>query len=236
MSNEKSLSESQPWLSEPNEATWVDPHSSYTCAILRVGKLGHLCGYVQLPLDHPLNGGKEYFSLDADEILARGPAIFAEARASQKLTSIQVHGGITYNAKGLPGSSILTEGSRKEHYWIGFDCCHSDDLLPGLKPAVANNYTYRSWDFVQAEVTELAAQLKAFEAPRTAGSAETQAILLSHHQHLSAFYQQHQGLFLGWNSLSRVHLWQMIQNAAEAANWDKLGVLLALHWSKTEKG
>lgn len=87
-----------PWIDEPDSDAWVD--RGYLCAIRR-NFMGALCGYVGIPLDHPL-------------LYHQFPA-----QVKGKVEgSIDVHGGVTFNEE--------IEGV----YWIGFDCSHYMDYMP----------------------------------------------------------------------------------------------------------
>lgn len=61
----------KPWLTEPSDVRFE--HCGYACRITRNAVMGHLCGYVTLPKDHPWRTCD-----DVDNIPAR------------------VHGGLTY--------------------------------------------------------------------------------------------------------------------------------------------
>lgn len=74
------------------------------------------CGYVQLPVNHPLCGIN-----DIDNI---------------KITSLRIHGGITYN----------------EHNVLGFDCMHIDDNIVDCNE-----------EFVRRQLIDLIDQLKELE-------------------------------------------------------------------------
>lgn len=45
-----------PWDYEPDRDTWTDEATGLPCVAQRAGTLGHWCGYVGLPDDHPLHG------------------------------------------------------------------------------------------------------------------------------------------------------------------------------------
>jgi hypothetical protein len=62
-----------PWQDEPDTLMWMD--RGYACEIMRSGSIGHLCGYVTVPITHPWHG---VFYDDAP------------------VANITVHGGITY--------------------------------------------------------------------------------------------------------------------------------------------
>lgn len=63
-----------PWKNEPDRVTWIDPATSYPCAVIRTN-LGHLCGYVGVGELHP------WFRID-DSSIAPAP---------------EVHGGLTFS-------------------------------------------------------------------------------------------------------------------------------------------
>lgn len=60
----------KPWETEPNST--IFSHQGYKCEVKRVANLGHLCGYVTLPDNHP-DVGKAYDDID-----------------------VSVHGGLTF--------------------------------------------------------------------------------------------------------------------------------------------
>lgn len=60
---------------------------------------------------------------------------------------IIVHGGLTYS-------------QQEDEYWvIGFDCAHSEDLVPNLDDKTINNDTYRDMEYVENEIREIINQL-----------------------------------------------------------------------------
>lgn len=128
----------RPWETEPNHAEWVDEDTGYKCRIQRHGDLGHLCGYVGIPKNHPLYG-RNY---DDDAV------------------DIQVHGGLTYADSDEDWGGGL--------WWFGFDCSHGGDLSPKLLMVLfeknrfdfGRHEVYRTWEYVEREVRELSAQLR----------------------------------------------------------------------------
>lgn len=91
---------------------------------------------------------------------------------------VQVHGGLTFSnlcADGEPEDGIChtpESGRPANVWWFGFDCGHSNDLMPPTgDPRIDNLFSrletndlwggrvYRDFPYVQAEVTQLAAQL-----------------------------------------------------------------------------
>jgi len=73
----KSLNPTKPWLNEPNSLIWQDKKTGLICEIHRNPKMGHLCGYVNIPENHPLIE-KDYNDLN-----------------------FNVHGGVTFSNKLL---------------------------------------------------------------------------------------------------------------------------------------
>lgn len=136
---------SGPWDDEPDKATWVDPATGLDCMIHR-GPMGALCGYVGVTEGHP------------------------EFEVSYHEVDVRVHGGLTYSdfCRETDDESygichVPEPGRPDKVWWLGFDCGHYNDLIPGM-----SNYLYPTgephyWTFdeVKAEVERLAAQLVA---------------------------------------------------------------------------
>lgn len=77
-------------------------HAGFKCTVIKHSTMGHYCGYVWLPKDHPLvDQGERYIN---------------------NLAS--VHGGVTYNA--------WEEVGKEKFYVVGFDCGHAGDYVPSL--------------------------------------------------------------------------------------------------------
>lgn len=137
-----------PWNEEPDLIEWRDAVTGYPCLIVR-NDFGALCGYVGLPPEHPLHG-KDYDDANVD-----------------------VHGGLTYaNACGGDICHMPRTGESDDVWWLGFDCAHSGDLVPGLTMLAGTAgfkerawETYKNVDYVEERVTSLAEQLKALANP-----------------------------------------------------------------------
>ena len=145
-----------PWDAEPDKVVWVDPRTNLDCMAHR-GPLGSWCGYVGVPEGHP-DFGQGY-----DDVAA------------------SAHGGLTYGAKCCPTDDpggglchIPQAGRPVDVWWLGFDCAHWQDYVPGMREPIASleaqgipwplrdqgwGEEYRTLDYVVAEVTDLAAQL-----------------------------------------------------------------------------
>ena len=68
---------------------------------------------------------------------------------------LEVHGGVTYSNL----SSIRDKMAEvKKVWWIGFDCGHYDDYLPGF-PELYSSANYKDIDYVIAELEHLIEQL-----------------------------------------------------------------------------
>jgi hypothetical protein len=127
----------RPWESEPDRADWVDDATGYKCRIVRNPISLNLNGYVGVPKGHAL-WGEHYNNVDG----------------------IDVHGGITYSEEGDDG-----------HWWFGFDTAHADDFSPGIVTTLLrvstrkdimfyNSNDYKTWEFVEDEISCLAEQLR----------------------------------------------------------------------------
>ena len=136
-----------PWNNEPDKAQWQDKATGLPCLIVR-GPLGALCGYVGVPPGHPAYGKGD---VDAD-----------------------VHGGLTFSNGCSPGPEnrsvchIPDSGESDSVWWLGFDCGHAFDLIPGIMAVLARvksrtgpyfGEEYRCFAYVKREVRNLAAQL-----------------------------------------------------------------------------
>jgi hypothetical protein len=106
------------WDDEPNYAFF--DHNGFRCHVRRNMHLLNLCGYVNVLPGHPWYG-KDYNDIEAN-----------------------VHGGLTYSAKGEFG------------WTVGFDCGHFGDYVPGLTGW--NSGTYRDINYVIVECKRLADQ------------------------------------------------------------------------------
>lgn len=140
-------------------------HAGLQCQTYRT-EMGHWCGYVGVPADHPLHG-KAYTDkisvpqemiereVDIDKIGVINLFCQIEeptAEACALVLAFDIHGGITYAANGAPGADV--EGL----WWFGFDCAHAGDVssLDMQGPMGI----YRSEEYVIDECKSLADQLK----------------------------------------------------------------------------
>ena len=140
------------WQNEPDKKQWQDEKTGYPCLIHR-GSSGSLCGYVGISEGHNLH------KVDYDGF------------------SVEVHGGLTYSGFCNPSSEdeygichVPEPGDPDNVWWVGFDTAHAFDYCPAIRAVLRGmgsdldrGDTYRTMDYVEAEVASLAAQLKALE-------------------------------------------------------------------------
>lgn len=91
------------WTHEP------DRHLFYRLGFQMLAQRGHmgsLCGYIRVTADHPW---ANYVRSDLD---------------------VRCHGGVTW-CGGAP-SLETQDGDQDTTTWIGFDCAHAGDVIPGM--------------------------------------------------------------------------------------------------------
>lgn len=127
------------WDGEPDKLLWK--HKGFDCMVVRNG-LGALCGYVGVQEGHP------WFGQDYDNVKA------------------DAHGGLTYS--DFCQGHICHPGPEKT-YWLGFDCAHSGDQVPGVMKYDGfsrRDDQYRDLAYVKQEVNRLAEQAAEAAFPR----------------------------------------------------------------------
>jgi hypothetical protein len=77
---------------------------------------------------------------------------------------LSVHGGVTFSGEIRPG----------EKWWIGFDCAHLGDFVPGGLFHMELHERYREIEYVKAQCASLASQLA---AEKSCEQAEMEAAL-----------------------------------------------------------
>lgn len=135
-----------PWLDEPDFLQFQGP-GGYLCQISR-GHADCLCGYVALPLTHPL-AGKPFTDID-----------------------IRVHAGWTFSDDHFPRKRS------KSQWVIGFSCSTIEDYVPFLPAqaqyilermveAVGRpKPTYKDISFVRAELERVCKELALLAIPQ----------------------------------------------------------------------
>ncbi len=135
-----------PWDDEPTKVQWSDEATGLPCLAVRHALLGQWCGYVGVPPEHPW-AGRPY---DDDAV------------------NVDVHGGLTFAGPCHPGESEATgichvpePGESENVWWLGFDCGHYRDSVPGLMSVLDRRPgdIYRTLKYVKHECARLAFQL-----------------------------------------------------------------------------
>jgi hypothetical protein len=130
------------WQQEPDRIEWV--FLGFPCLIVRQGG-GWLCGYVGIPPTHPYYG-KDLEDKELKEIYTDKKINFSEA-------SQQIDDPRAVNHQLLP--------TDKNYWWIGFDCCHYDDVFPRIIQFYnfSSDTSYKNIEYVKTQVEFLARQL-----------------------------------------------------------------------------
>lgn len=126
-----------PWTDEPDRVEWR--HKGVPCIMRRHPSLGHWCGYVAVSSEHPWAKAPDIYEVNAD-----------------------AHGGITYGPhecdKEMGVCHEPEEGETEDVRWVGFDCAHVGDYSPGSHGYRFGNETYKTVEYVKAQVEDLAEQ------------------------------------------------------------------------------
>lgn len=148
-------------------------HAGYKC-VVTFNVMGHRCGYVGIPKNHPLYGKEysDYLEIKKADVGDRDERIRIEAY-------FLCHGGIIF-ADGGENSNYPIES---DLWWFGFDCAYCDDAkelelayerFPNYRESLAmqiecedrfriDGTIVRTEEYVAEECKKLAEQLKEFE-------------------------------------------------------------------------
>jgi hypothetical protein len=145
---EEAARQMREWIAKEGDAREFE-ESGYHCVIIREPVAGYLSGYVGLPRAHSLYG------LDLSGL-------------EDRTLELVVHGGV-----GFAGPQVANGRERPGLWYFGFDCNHLDDLClkdfegaDAVSLSVKHSSTYKTMEFVEAELRSLAQQLKAAEHQR----------------------------------------------------------------------
>ena len=158
-----------PWLHEPDFARWRDPETGLQCAIIRSDTTGVLCGYVRVPRGKLHSKLSKYPARHKPRFFEFGGVKRKVKNCSYNhglLKTIEVHGGLTF-------AGSIYYRKKFDGYWIGFDCGHAWDFMPGVHEllcslkkisnenilAFERDSVYRDFAYVKAEITSLARQV-----------------------------------------------------------------------------
>lgn len=147
--------EAGPWQDEPDRLEWR--HKGVPCLIVRNPTGFNLCGYAAVNPGHPWHG-KSYGGEDGIDAIA--------------------HGGLTFADKCMPNGPVChvaQPGEPEDVWWLGFDCAHYMDRMPGYdalsqemhfklgSPKRAMSFldhaSYKTVEYVKAECERLAEQI-----------------------------------------------------------------------------
>lgn len=155
-----------PWEEEPNAKVFMV--GGLKGLILRNPLTGALCGYVRIPRGKLTRRLKKHGRIpkkplkpfgEMDAALFRS-SLFSKLRRKVMydhpvVRGLEVHGGLTFSGKPQHLKA-------KRGLWLGFDCAHCDDLMPYmLYFGVIPPGEYRTMEYVEDQVRELAKQVKA---------------------------------------------------------------------------
>lgn len=145
-----------------NEIVPVDfSYKTYECKILR-SPLGSLCGYINLPSDHPLHG-KHYsdaievplsiLNREVDDMQEIGILSMVYDSITGNMdegklsisSCFNVHGGLTFSG----------DPDNKGNWWFGFDCAHAGDYVP----ACPMGGSYKEVYYVENQCKQLVEQM-----------------------------------------------------------------------------
>lgn len=117
------------WENEPDELDFEE--NNMICAIRRVSKMRHLCGYIAIDKNHALT------------------------KSNYNDIPVEVHGGLTY---GQIGDGIYLSN---KYFWFGFDCAHAGDFCPSdynIINQTSSEDTYKNIQYVKNELLNLSCQ------------------------------------------------------------------------------
>lgn len=97
-----------PWSQEPHRIEFK--HEGFDCLLKRASMTLVWCGYVAVKPDHP------YYKKGYDEI-----------------EGLDAPGGLTYAASCNTVICHKSEETDDKVWWLGFDCSHCDDFVPGTE-------------------------------------------------------------------------------------------------------
>jgi len=182
--------EHRPWESEPDIVHFCA--EGYLCLIQRNAYTGCYCGYVAVPEEHPVYGytyGQHCEALR--DLWEQRPGRGFDGERSPLLPllchalsddpdnhvtldmAIDAHGGITYSESAFPVPKETPHVKEQAIWVLGFDCAHSQDLIPLMWESFPEHLrqgslfgeqvAYRDLEYVENEVRALAKQLKELE-------------------------------------------------------------------------
>lgn len=151
-----------PWQTEPDKVQFQDETTGMPCLVVRTETHGGWCGYVGVTEEHPL---------------------FENSADWDSGYELLVHGGITFSGFCVEdnkehGICHVPDPGEPDHvWWLGFDCAHCNDVSPAMDARykgllIHARAEYRELDYVKAQCSLLALQLKDLEKKEQAKARE----------------------------------------------------------------
>lgn len=114
-----------PWMTEPDRVEFKA--YGLDCLLSRNPWLLNWCGYVGVSLDHP----------NVKRLVKKTLKLSSYEREylEDEEDNLDVHGGITYREECQGPICHITE-EKDKLFWLGFDCAHAGDLVPGMDLAM----------------------------------------------------------------------------------------------------
>lgn len=141
-------------------------------AVVIMGDMGHRCGYVGVPTDHPLHGvayseKSPYLKLNPERSTEKMSPIQVLCGAGKDMDDLnspeyvfEVHGGLTFSGDGKGKYPV-----EADLWWFGYDCGHAGDApAPGscmaqYSSSLFDGDVHRTLEYCIDECESLASQL-----------------------------------------------------------------------------
>jgi hypothetical protein len=156
-----------PWDDEPDKVQWEDEATGMPCLAVR-NRMGAWCGYVGVPQGHPFHG------VGYDGVRIGKGDLYEETDYPPSHYELTFSGSCMEGVPEAQGICHVVEPGEDDHvWWLGFDCAHGSDLIPGMmrfheefrhdhpESTVGRGETYKTLAYVKGVCAELAAWLKA---------------------------------------------------------------------------
>lgn len=141
-----------PWDNEPDKIQWQDKTTGLPCLLKRNPEIGILCGYVDVPPQHPLYGCTYDDISDAVHEAAHGGLTFS--------------GGCSHGDEATAICHVPAPGEPDDVWWLGFDCGHCADDTPGFSLSFRRTMggVYRDRAYVEGVCARMAQVLQKMDA------------------------------------------------------------------------
>ncbi|WP_147366972.1 hypothetical protein [Aurantiacibacter zhengii] len=162
-----------PWTDEPfDKIAWRDAETGLDCILLRQPS-GVWGGFVAVGPGHPFYAHREDAIPAAAGLSPHGGIDYAQACSRNEDEAVRVCHAHTGHRAAQRDTPTAEDQTMDDAWWFGFLADKPGDHVPsGSKPVLASEEgeVYRSIDFMYAETTKLARQLKAIEDGSAVGT------------------------------------------------------------------